>query len=491
MSVLLIALRFALDTQAVTEVFADWLTMLLPPALFDLLLDRLQFSAKRILFVLILLGQVGVGGGIGILVARMGWTNSGTRLLAGPLPMGVAIWAVLGAGLTPIAGAGLFGAGVPGGALSYSLSLLGGSLAYSFGLAQMLELGVDLGGDVADGGRRAFLKRAVVFTTAIVIGSFALRTIVDNLSRLTPAISGRIKGQLSTPVTPNDEFYVVAKSAFTPSVSSADWRLKVGTEESEFELTYDELLALPSVEQYVTLTCISNPIGGDLISTALWKGVPLPEILALAGLPAETARLAFHAADGYVDSFEMDVAMRDNVLVAYEMNGVPLPEEHGFPARIVVPGLYGMENVKWLYWIQPVPLSYRGYWQHRGWADTAVIKTLSRIDTPGDRDRLAPSEARIAGVAFAGDRGIRKIEVSLDDGATWEEVDMSDPLSPYTWVIWELPWDATPGTYSVQVRATDSTGTLQTEKPSRNLPDGADGFHRIRFVVQSPQTTDA
>ena len=244
---------------------------------------------------------------------------------------------------------------------------------------------------------------------------------------------------------------------------------------------------MPSIEQYVTLTCISNPIGGDLISSALWKGVPLKHLLQQAGLAPETERLAFHAADGYFDSFAVDVAMRDEVIVAYEMNGVPLPKVHGFPARIIVPGLYGMEHVKWLSRIEPVDADFRGFWQRRGWADTAIIKTMSRVDVPADGSRVPKNQLMIAGVAFAGKRGIAKIEVSVDGGVSWAPADFTEPLSAFTWVIWEFPWpDAPMGMHDVLVRATDGTGMRQTQRRKGNQPDGPDGYHEVSVSVQAP-----
>ena len=176
------------------------------------------------------------------------------------------------------------------------------------------------------------------------------------------------------------------------SLSSASLELERPDDGGIVTLTYADLLAMPAIEEYVTLTCISNMVGGDLISTALWKGVPLRLVLDRAGIGEGTERVSFRAADGYIDSFPYDVAVRDEVIVAYEMNGVPLPFAHGFPARIIVPGLYGMENVKWLIKIAPEDADFRGYWQRRGWADTAIIKTISRIDTPGRRAKIPAIE---------------------------------------------------------------------------------------------------
>jgi len=201
-------------------------------------------------------------------------------------------------------------------------------------------------------------------------------------------------------------------------------------------------------------------------------------------MPESTERIVFHAADGYVDSFPMDYALRENVIVAYQMNGVPLPNSHGFPARIIVPGLYGMENVKWLTRIEPVPADFRGYWQRRGWADTAVINTMSRIDVPAVGARVPPVEMEVGGVAFAGDRGIDFVEFSADGGETWQRAETSAPLSPYTWVLWRATWlPPETGRVFVTVRATDGAGETQTAVIRGNLPDGATGHHRISVLT--------
>jgi DMSO/TMAO reductase YedYZ molybdopterin-dependent catalytic subunit len=488
MTVLLVALRFSFNTQVITEVMADWLTELLPPSLFDLFLERLQFNAKRLLFVMIFLGQVLAGGFIGIGYARLLPPPAGAlRPLWHAVVLAFVLWLVLTLVVTPVMGAGAFGSDLPDGATAYAGSLLVALIAFALALNEMQRLALVRGGGYSED-RRAFMRNAAIFGVVAVVGGFALRTIITNLGNLTPVGTFRQRGTLATEITPNDEFYVIAKSAVVPSVDAATWRLTIGgKDDSPFQVSYDELLAMPSIEQYVTLTCISNPIGGDLIGSALWKGVRLKHLLQQADLAPETERLAFHAADGYYDSFGLDVAMRDEVIVAYEMNGVPLPKAHGFPARIIVPGLYGMEHVKWLSRIEPVAVDFRGFWQRRGWADTAVIKTMSRVDVPADGSRVPKNELWIAGVAFAGKRGIGKIEVSIDGGASWAPAGFTEPLSEYTWVIWEFPWrDAPTGMHDVLVRATDGTGTTQTQKRKSNQPDGPDGYHEISVSVQVP-----
>lgn len=232
-----------------------------------------------------------------------------------------------------------------------------------------------------------------------------------------------------------------------------------------------------AVEQYATLECISNPVGGDLIGNAKWKGVRLRVLLERAGIQPSVRDVVLRGADGYSDSIPLDRAMQDGTLVVYEMNGAPLTPTHGFPVRLLVPGIYGMKNVKWITRIELVNYDYKGYWQRRGWDDRAEYKTMSRIDVP--QASASRSGETIAGIAFAGDRGISGVEVSTDGGATWEPARLRAPLSPYSWVLWQHPWTPGRGGKSeLLVRATDGRGEIQTAQRAEPIPDGASGYHR-------------
>lgn len=494
MTLVLVALRFSLNAQIITEIMADWFTRLLPSSVFDFFIEQMGFNAKRMLFVLIFLGQIGVGGLIGMAYVRYeaeaGYADG---LVTRAAVLTGIIFAALVFIVTPVLGAGVLGNALPDGAVAYSGGLLFAVAAFSLTLTQVTALAERSGGVQYNASRRDFVQKAAIFSVIVVVGGVAIQTILTNLSRLAPSISGRRgAGVLSTPVTPNDEFYVVGKSAVLPSLEADTWELVIQGEGvgNPVRLTYAQLLAMPSIEEYVTLTCISNPTGGDFISNALWKGVPLKHILELAQFEPTTERVGFWAADGYFDSFPYEIAMRDEVIVAYQMNGVPLPTEHGAPARIIVPGLYGMENVKWLIKMEPVADSFRGFWQRRGWQDTAVIKTMSRVDTPASRGRVPVDLVEVAGVAFAGKRGIKRVEVSVDDGKTWRDAQFEAPLSEFTWVIWRLDWpDVMPSDPYILVRATDGTGATQTEKKQGNQPSGPTGYHRVHVFIEEPSPT--
>jgi DMSO/TMAO reductase YedYZ molybdopterin-dependent catalytic subunit len=299
-------------------------------------------------------------------------------------------------------------------------------------------------------------------------------------------------------VTPTDRFYRVDVNVFPPSVSSGTWTLPVtGLVSNPVTLDLAQLTAMQSQDQYNTLECVSNEVGGDLISTAKWTGVKLKDILSRAGLKPEATYVVFKAADGYDVGIPVAKAIEDGTILAYQMNGDPLPTDHGYPARMIVPGYYGMMNCKWVTSIEVVAETHQGYWQVRGWANEAQYQTGSSIVTPGDAQidgrfdiaaatRVPLGLTPIAGIAFAGDRGIEKVEVSTDGGATWTQASVKDPLSAYTWVLWTADWNPpSAGPYSIAVRATDGTGAVQTAVIAAPFPSGATGYHVVDVGVSS------
>lgn len=285
-------------------------------------------------------------------------------------------------------------------------------------------------------------------------------------------------------ITPVGDFYTVSKNIFfDPDVDPAGWSLSIGGLVSRpLRLTMAELRDMSSVTEAATLACISHGVPVRPIGNAEWTGVPLREVIARAGGPdPEAADVIFIGADNYTDSIPVARALEAGTLLAYDMNGAPLTREHGAPLRAIVPGIYGMKNAKWIQAIDLVSGDYLGYWQQRGWSESAPYMTVSRLDVPRDGDRVAVGEeTTIGGVAFAGDRGIARVEVSVDGGAAWAEADLTPPLGPSSWVLWTWSW--TPhveGPHRVTVRATDGTGAVQpqTERPS--YPAGATGWHAI------------
>jgi DMSO/TMAO reductase YedYZ molybdopterin-dependent catalytic subunit len=302
---------------------------------------------------------------------------------------------------------------------------------------------------------------------------------------------------VASELTPNDKFYRIDTDLIVPSVDANTWRLNVRglVRNGPLQFTYDELKAMPSTSEYATLECISDKIDGDLISTAYWKGVSLKSILERAQVLPAAIYIVFRCSDGYDVGIPLDRGLMDGTILAYEMNGVPLPAEHGFPVRAIVPGLYGMMNAKWITDIELVDTVYEGFWQRRGWANNAKYQTHSKIVFPGDalRNRFEElstnsvtvgSKSPIAGVAFAGDRGISKVEVSTDGGNTWQNTSIKDPLSSNSWVLWALDWiPQNKGKYNIVVRATDKAGNMQTAEIRDPYPNGATGYHSVEETV--------
>ena len=349
--------------------------------------------------------------------------------------------------------------------------------------------------------RRLFIKGAVGTAVAAVILYYGVGLL---FSKQAPPQSNSTEGSaiLSTQVTPNEDFYRVDVNVIAPSVDAGSWNLNLhGLVNTPMTLTYDQILALPSVEEYATLECVSNMIGGDLMSTALWKGVKLKDLLASAGVSSGANYVVFKCYDGYDVGIPLENAMADGTILAYQMNGVNLPEDHGYPLRAIVPGLYGMMNAKWITEIELVNGVYAGFWQRMGWENDAHYQTGSTIITPGgsplrDKFGLPPSMTDITGApidvvgsAFAGDRGIQKVEVSTDGGKTWELASQQDPLSNYTWVFWRYEWNPPGnGSYELMVRATDGTGQVQTATMTNPFPNGATGYQAVDVTVSNPSS---
>jgi DMSO/TMAO reductase YedYZ molybdopterin-dependent catalytic subunit len=321
--------------------------------------------------------------------------------------------------------------------------------------------------------------------TGIDIGSVGLPTAAGSAAATTEpnAAPYDIKG-ISSEITSAAEFYTVSKNFIDPAVAVSGWKLKIdGLVDRPMELTYDDLIALPASQGYYTLMCISNEVGGDLWGNASWRGVKLKYLLEQAGVHLDAFKAVFSAADDYKDSVRLSAAMHPDALLAWEMNGAPLRNEHGFPARLLIPGIYGMKNVKWLSGITIVANDFHGFWQSQGWDDAAPYQTASRIDAPAGRATLAPGTLAVGGVAFAGDRGIQSVEISTDQGQTWLPAQVKPGLSANTWQLWRTDVEVSRNTHEIRVRATDGQGRPQTRENAPPFPAGSTGYHSVTIAV--------
>jgi DMSO/TMAO reductase YedYZ molybdopterin-dependent catalytic subunit len=335
--------------------------------------------------------------------------------------------------------------------------------------------------------RREAVQTAGATVGLIIVGAIAADTLISGyLGRSNLAYEGHGTTSVLTPVTPTSDFYVVSKNVLDPTVAVNRWRLELtGLVPRARSWTYTELLQVPAETRAMTLECISNEVGGRLLSTAEWRGVTLENLLDLAGGagPAEGKHVVFYAVDGYATSLPLLDLLQARTLLAWQMNGGALPDRHGFPLRAIVPGRYGEQSAKWVTRIEITDQDFKGFYQSQGWS-AAPLETLSRIDQP--RGQVGGGAAvPISGIAFAGTRGISRVEVSTDGGSTWNVARLIPPLSDQTWVLWNWTWHpSVPGLYTIFARATDGTGALQTPVQRGTVPDGATGWPSVKVLVK-------
>lgn len=326
-------------------------------------------------------------------------------------------------------------------------------------------------------------RKAVATTGADIVDSAADKAVASlNTFDSIPGISPYI-----TPIKAADgtRFYRIDTALSIPTIDASDWTLEIGgLVDAPFKLTYDELQSLPLEEHAITLSCVSNEIGGPLVATAIWTGVPLRMLIERARPTAKGRQVVGVSVDDFTAGFPLSVAVDGrNALVAIAMNGEPLPARHGFPARLVVPGLYGyVSAVKWLKAIKLEAAEYDSYWVPRGWSKLGPMKTMSRIDVPNRRAKTVAGPVAIAGVAWSPTVGVSSVEVKVDDGP-WLPAKLASAVSGDTWVQWMLEWQASSGRHRITVRATDKAGVPQPVGPAAPRPDGAEGYHEVVIDV--------
>jgi DMSO/TMAO reductase YedYZ molybdopterin-dependent catalytic subunit len=448
----------------------------MPGPLFGFLIDRLQHLGKVLEEIGLIAAMVA---GLAVLGAFYSWLR-GRGAPRPALLTGLAAWLVSALVLLPWSGAGLLGLqeGIVTPIVLLAVFTVYGiilELAYSRLTHATTE---------ADRGRRRLL-----LAVPAGLGGLALVLLGARLgpgwyaTAFRPAESG-----LTGPVpelTPPDKFYIVSKNISDPMVSEKGWSLRVqGLVDRPLRIGYQELKLMPAVTQYVTLECVSNNVGGPQISTGRFTGVSLAALLNDASPRPGAGAVGFKARDGYTESLPLSFVLGSpQILVAYLLDDAPLTPAHGFPARILIPGRYGMKGPKWLDEIDLITTETGGYWEGQGWDSQAVVKTMARIDSPGEGDLVRAGQVQVAGVAFAGNRGITAVEVSTDGGTTWHAAQLRPPLSPLTWVLWSYSWSAGSGSHTLKARARDGEGSLQTSRTAPSYPSGSTGYHSVQVQV--------
>ncbi len=470
------------------DLFADPALFLIPGPLFGLLIDRLGFTAKTLLLAGLLEGQLLFGGVIGWFWAGRWGTSTAKKQWQGIAIVVGTLFLLLEFVVLPLVGGGLLGIGLVARTLVVALSYLashivfGVALLFAFRWLRARSRSAAPPSAPSRSNRRLFLASVASASLAVIgVGTF-WRAIGG--ARVVGGADGRLTGEISSEITPVDRFYTVSKNLADPKVDGGPWRLELGGQVNRpLTLTYDTLRAMPSTEQYFTLSCISNPVGGDLIGNNVWKGVLLKDLIESAGYPPGIRKVVFQAADGYTDSIRLTKAIESRTMLAYEMNGARLTDVHGFPARLLIPSIYGMKNVKWITRIELLDREFLGYWAQKGWDDVAEIQTLSRIDVPLS-GRTVSGPVTIGGIAHAGSRRIARVEVSVDRGRSWFDAQMKPPLGPDCWTIWQTTWNPPgPGQYDLRVRATDGLARVQVNDRRDSFPNGSTGWHEVSIRV--------
>ncbi len=457
---------------------------LVPPVVKDWAVQVFGTSDK----VALNTGTVVIALAVGVWVGRTARDRFATAV---SVFAGFAAFGVLAAAMQPVAAPALVAVTTTAAAGAGLLALWG-----------LLRVG-GRAGRAPDAARRDLLAAVAGVAVSAAVAGWAGRSLltgavrrrdvslagVEPVRRQPPPGAGASFGQVGglTPVVvPNEDFYRIDTALTVPAVDPATWRLRVtGMVDRDVELTYDDLLGMDLVEAYVTLACVSNEVGDDLVGNAEWLGVPLPDVLDRAGVADGATQLVGRAVDGWTAGFPTEIAFdgRD-AMVAVGMNGEPLPAEHGFPARLIVPGLYGyVSATKWLTELELTTFeAFDAYWIPRGWAERGPVKTQSRIDVPAAGEQVAAGRHVVAGVAWAGHRGISAVEVRVDDGA-WRDCELTEPLSQDAWRQFRRTVALPAGEHTLTVRATDGDGRVQTARSSPPRPDGATGRHRVSVTA--------
>jgi DMSO/TMAO reductase YedYZ molybdopterin-dependent catalytic subunit len=523
-----LGLRYFFSLPMPAELFADQATTRIPLPLFEAMLTTFGTAAKHLYLIAALIGEAALMALVGEVYvaartllpgARKHQFDGALSYLDAPL-IALALWLLSVGALAPLLGGGWFGADLAGGVSMALLSQLAPNIVFALAFVwqtratrRTMQEGLASGEPGARLSRRLLLQQGALAGVTLAGGLAVWQALTSGLGALvgasppsssaasvtltnlptqitpppTPVYTdfAPVAGQVSEVTAAADFYYVSKNLAGDPMVNGQAWQLAfTGMLDKPYMLSYAQLRALPQVTQYHTLECISNVVGGDLMSNGYFTGVSLADALNVAGIQQGATSLIFKAADGYSDNLHMAQALDERSLIVYLLDGQPLPTAHGYPARLLIPGLYGMKNGKWLTELSVASGDYSGYWEQRGWTPEAKVKMTSRIDTPHDGDLLVARPMSIAGVAYSGAQGIARVDVSVDAGKTWSPAQMRRPLGALAWTLWEYPWTPAPGSHTLIVRAIDLQGAVQSYYPAPPLPDGASGYHVISVTAR-------
>lgn len=509
----LVAGRLVTDRPGLIEVVSDGFSRFVPLELFELMIATLGPLAKGLLTLGIAAGILTAGALVGDLALRL---TARRRPLAAMASVLVAVLAAVELAVLPLFGAGLVGGGLRSDALAVQGPVVLAAILYAAALIGLREtwLAEPATAPVpGDGPALPFIRPGNVLgelTRRRFMGSglllFGAATFAGSIAALVSQVLEAARHGVSsdaadfppggfgpTPaLTPVDDFYTVNKNLAPTFVDEASWAFVIdGLVERPEQLTLDELRALPYQETYRTLECISTDIvrGDHLIGNQRWRGVRVSDLLDRVGPEPQASWILWEADDGFTESIPLEVARHPDTWIAYEMDGAPLTAEHGFPARVLIAGRFGMKQPKWVRRMEVADHEEPGYWKERGWDRDAYVRTMSRIDWPRIGAAVEVDVPFTAyGIAFAGDRGISRVEVSQDGGSTWLEAEVEDatfpPLAELTWVRWRRELSvAAPGTPRVVVRATDGDGATQSGERTPSLPSGSTGWHAVEIVA--------
>ncbi len=483
----LLAVRLYLGVPTPFELAVDLLLPKLPMDWFEAGISALGGLAKPLLYAGLVLAAILCGGLLGIAYMRIRKVWSHLSRSHRILLSFIILTSPIALTLLLVTGKGWFDGRSEVGLVVIICSYGAGWLLFVITLLLVDNLRqTSHGPEYWDQSRRYMLRQALssggMFVAALAFGPMLIRL----SQRITLTDLQADATGMPVPLTPSENFYIVSKNLFDPQLSADNWQLSLaGMMDRPCKLTLEELRAMPAAEQMQTLECISNPVGGNLISNARWKGVPLRDLLRRAGVRNGALDIKLTSVDGYTESIPLEKAMEPVVLVAYEMNGEPLTTQHGAPARLLVPGIYGIKNSKWLHRIEAVSEDYKGYWQKQGWTDRGTIQTMSQIRVPSPKEQIRRGQVvTVKGIAFAGSRGVRKVEWSADGEQVWHEAQLHPQMTPFSWRLWETTWVPTKvGPVRLVVRATDGDGEVQTSERTDTLPNGATGYHSITVEV--------